>query len=101
MHNRLDFQQFLVSLLGSNRVYFQKPESLKLEFPAFIYAPVKVGDRFADNERYLKRRAYDVQYISKTYDESFVENMLSLPYCELNTTFIVDNLYHFNFTIFY
>lgn len=101
MHKQQEVQSILESILGSRNVYFQPPASVQIKFPAFIYFTGRVNDRFADDSRYLKRRPYEVQYVSKTFDEKFVNDMLELPYCELNTTFKKDNVYHYNFTIYF
>lgn len=101
MHSRLDMQEHLQRLLGSKNVYFQPPEGMRISYPAFVYDHARRADRFANGSRYLKRRSYYVQYISQTYDEAFVENILDQEYCAFDKYFAKDDLYHFNFTMFY
>ena len=38
MANRLDLQALLEDLLGSRNVYYQPPESVKMNYPAIVYA---------------------------------------------------------------
>lgn len=38
MASRLDLQTFLEELLESKNVYFQPPESVKMKYPAIVYA---------------------------------------------------------------
>ena len=38
MANRLDLQALLEDLLGSRNVYYQPPESDKMNYPAIVYA---------------------------------------------------------------
>ena len=38
MASRLDLQTFLEEILESRNVYFQPPESVKMKYPAIVYA---------------------------------------------------------------
>lgn len=38
MGTRLELQSKLVELLGSKHVYYQPPESVKIEYPAIVYS---------------------------------------------------------------
>ena len=47
MANRLDLQALLEDLLGSRNVYYQPPESVKMNYPAIVYALEDIENTFA------------------------------------------------------
>ena len=49
MASRLDLQTFLEELLKSKNVYFQPPESVKMKYPAIVYALDDIENVHADN----------------------------------------------------
>ena len=101
MSNRLDLQAKFEAILGSRNVYFQPPESVKLSYPAIVYAIKDVETTFADNRAYLKAPSYEVTLIDKNPDNVFVEAILDIPYCTFDRHFKVDNLNHYVFTLFH
>ena len=101
MSNRLDLQAKFEAILGSRNVYFQPPESVKLSYPAIVYAIKDVETTFADNRAYLKAPSYEVTLIDKNPDNVFVEAILDIPYCIFDRHFKVDNLNHYVFTLFH
>ena len=101
MSNRLDLQAKFEAILGSRNVYFQPPESVKLSYPAIVYAIKDVETTFADNRAYLKAPSYEVTLIDKNPDNAFVEAILDIPYCTFDRHYKVDNLNHYVFTLFH
>lgn len=101
MSNRLDLQAKFEAILGSRNVYFQPPESVKLSYPAIVYAIKDVETTFADNRAYLKAPSYEVTLIDKNPDNAFVEAILDIPYCTFDRHFKADNLNHYVFTLFH
>ena len=101
MSNRLDLQAKFEAILGSRNVYFQPPESVKLSYPAIVYAIKDVETTFADNRAYLKAPPYEVTLIDKNPDNVFVEAILDIPYCTFDRHFKADNLNHYVFTLFH
>lgn len=53
MANRLDLQALLEDLLGSRNVYYQPPESVKMNYPTIVYALEDIENTFADDGVYL------------------------------------------------
>ena len=53
MANRLDLQALLEDLLGSRNVYYQPPESKKMNYPAIVYTLEDIESTFADDGLYL------------------------------------------------
>lgn len=101
MGTRLQLQTLLETKLGTRNVYFQPGESVKINYPAFVYFLNDIATRKADDITYKSIRKYSVSYISKDPDNTMVDNMLTLPYCSFNRRYIADNLYHDVFDLYY
>ena len=84
MSNRLDFDVILRSLLGSDNVYYQPPESVKMKYTAIKYSVNDIYNRNADNLKYSKKTRYEVVVISKKPDDPVIDKILELnPNCQL------------------
>ena len=101
MANRLDLQALLESLLGSRNVYFQPPESKKIEYPAIVYALDDIENTFADDGVYLSHKKYSVTVINKDPDNIFVDKLAALPTCRFERHYTSDNLNHYAFNIYF
>ena len=80
MSNRLDLQATFEKILGRRNVYFQPPESVKLNYPAIVYAIKDVETTFADNRAYLKAPSYEVTLIDKNPDKVLVKAIMEIQY---------------------
>ena len=100
MRNRLELQSKLEELLGSRHVYYQPPESLKMEYPAIRYSKKKIESRFANNTAYSFSRCYEIIVIDRKPDHLVIEKLLTLPYCTYDRHYVADNLNHDVFTIY-
>ena len=49
MSSRIELQDELENLLGSKNVYYQPPESVKMEYPAIVYRRSNINNNFADD----------------------------------------------------
>ena len=103
MKDRLDLHAKLVELLGSNQVYFQPPESVRMKYPCIVYERDNVDINSADDAKYLKNVRYEAMYISKEPDTNdIIESILdTFKYCRYVRHFVSDNLNHEVFTIYY
>jgi hypothetical protein len=99
MASRLDLQKKLEKILGSRNVYFQPPESIKISYPAIIYRRDNVDILYANDSNYLRHDSYELTYIAEKADDDLVDILLALPYCSFNSDYVVDNLYHYIFTL--
>ena len=95
METRLELQSKLEELLGCRHVYYQSPESVKMEYPAIRYS------ERADNTAYLKHKRYELIVISRKPDEPVIEKLLELPYCSFGTSYKSDNLYHDTLVLYF
>ena len=99
--SRIDLDALLCEILGSEYVYFQPPENVKLHYPCIIYSFSKFDTKKADNIDYLRGKRYDLTLIHRNPDNNVVEKLQNLEYCNLDRTFVTENLYHYAFTLFY
>ena len=98
---RLTLQTKLEDLLGSNHVYYQPPENLKMEYPAIRYSKNDIEDIYASNIKYISRDVYDLIVIDKKPDNPIIDKMFELPYVRFDRHYVADNLNHDVFTIYY
>ena len=101
MASRLELQKKLVELLGYNHVYYQPPESLKIEYPAIVYSKSKIETKKANNATYSKRIRYDITVIDKRPDNPVIDKLMGLPYCSYDRQYKADGLNHDTLTLYY
>ena len=87
-------QTLFEELLGSLNVYFQPPESVKLNYPCIVYERSNVRTGSANNHIYLKHEQYTVTYIDEDPDSEIPDKLLELEYCSFDRHFTSDNLNH-------
>ena len=100
MNNRIDLHNLLLKLAGPN-VYYQIPSNMKMKYPAVKYERGKIDNNHADNIVYSQNTSYTITVISKNPDEPIVEKISKIPTCEYDRDYIIDNLYHTVFKIYY
>lgn len=103
MNNRLELHKKLVELLGSNQVYFQPPENIRMKYPCFVYERSYIDSKYADDKNYSKYVRYELMFISKDPDTNdFIARVLdSFLYCSHTRHFVSDNLNHEVFDLYY
>lgn len=101
MATRIDLQNVLEELLGSRNVYYQPPESLKMSYPAIVYARKTIDNSYANNSVYKQNYAYEITVIDKNPDSEIVNKVSKLPTCRFDRHFKSDNLNHDVFTLYY
>lgn len=99
--SRLDLQTKLEELLGSKNVYYQCPESLKIQYPAILYFKSKIETKKANDSTYLKATRYEVIVIDRKTDNPVIDKLLELPYCSYDRNYKSDNLNHDVLTLYY
>lgn len=98
---RLILQSKLEELLGSDRVYYQPPESITLKYPCILYTPDPFYSRKADNTSYITYNRYHVQHIYKQINGSLYSDIMStFKHVSHDQRHIVDSLYHDEYTIY-
>lgn len=102
MSDRYSLQADLEKLIGSENVYFQPPENIKLKYPCIIYNMSRIQDIHADNKRFFTHIKYDVTIIDSNPDSSLPNDFLNhFRYGSFDRMFINDNLYHYTFGLYY
>lgn len=101
MGTRIELHEILCNILGSRNVYFQPPESVKMQYPCIVYKRSAVNTRFADNEIYMRKKRYTVTVIDKNPDGEIPDKVASIPMCAFDRHFTSDNLNHDVFSIYY
>lgn len=95
-------QEILEKILGSDKVYYQPPENVKIKYPCIIYETGNGVRTPADNKKYLFDQGYSVTYITKNPEQGQVQNgLLELPYCQPERTYKFENLYHWVYFIYF
>ena len=101
MDSRPNLQTMLEQILGSRNVYFQPPESLKLNYPAIVYKRSNIRNTFAGDNVYNQSYFYEITVIDKNPDSEIVNKVSKLPTCRFDRHFKSDNLNHDVFTLYY
>ena len=101
MATRVDLQNVLEELLGSRNVYYQPPESLKMNYPAIVYTRKTIDNSYANNSVYKQNYAYEITVIDKNPDSEIVNKVSKLSACRFDRHFKSDNLNHDVFTLYY
>jgi hypothetical protein len=101
METRLELQSKLEELLGSRQVYYQYPESVKMEYPAIVYSKSNIRTINANDAKYSKINRYDITVISKKPDDPVLDRLLNLPYCSYDRHYVTDNLNHDTFILYF
>ena len=101
MASRLELQEKLEELLGSKSVYYQPPESVKMEYPAIRYSKSRIDVKRADNSIYSKNIRYELIVIDRKPDNPVIDKLLELPYCSYDRGYNADNLNHDVLTIYW
>lgn len=98
---RVELQEYLENLIQNKNVYFQPPESFKINYPCIIYELSNIGSRKADNVKYKIVKEYTVTIIDKNPDSKLFDKMFESDYCRFDRHFVNDNLHHWVFSVFW
>lgn len=101
MASRADLQKELETLLGSRNVYYQAPESVKMEYPAIRYKKSDIDTKHANNQPYTHKRKYEIVVIDRKPDNPVIDKILKLPTSAWLQYYTADNLHHDVLTLYY
>lgn len=101
MADRLELHSVLQELLGSSNVYYQPPESIKMQYDAIRYSKKTIDSKYANDRKYSMIDCYEIIVISRLPDNPVIKKLLSLPYCSYDRHYVADNLHHDVFTIYW
>ena len=94
MGQRQKLHKQLELALGSKRVYYQPPPSVKLEYPCIIYSKTDRELLRADDSVYKSFDRYQVVVLYTDPDLEATDHVLSLPWATYNRHYAVNNVYH-------
>lgn len=97
--DRLSLHDILLDI--TDHVYFQPPESKRLDFPCIVYKRNDVNVKYADNATYMLRKQYIVTVIDLNPDSLIPDAVSKLPNCRFVRFFTKDNLNHDIYNLYY
>lgn len=99
---RAELHEKLVEIMGTGRVHFEPPETVKLSYPCIVYERSAGDTDFANNMPYRFQMRYTLTVISRHADEPINAKLaMSLPSILYNRHFVTDGLHHDVFSIYY
>lgn len=102
MASRIELQVKLESVLGTRNVYFQPPESVKMNYPAIRYEMSGGLEEYADDMVYHKRKRYTITVMDRNPDSLIPDKLQdAFKYCSFDRCYTFENLYHYTFTLYY
>lgn len=101
LERRLKLHSLLCDAIGSNNVYYQPPEDIRMKYPCIVYTHDKNEVLYADNRNYVKLNRYSVTVIDKDPDSRIRDKIEELQFCTYDRHFTSDNLNHFNYTLYF
>lgn len=102
MASRLELHEELCEVLGTRNVYFNTPESVKMQYDAIRYELGGKALKRANNRIYSSTNQYEGVVITRNPDTTIPDAILSrFEMCSFGRPYIADNLNHYPFTIYY
>lgn len=105
---RLKLNDILVDILGTGglptnkqRVYFQPPDTTRIEYPCIIYRRDQQHSIYADNLIHQRHQRYLVTYIDPDPDSTTHLKIADLPSSKHSASFTTQNLNHDSYTVYY
>lgn len=100
MDRRLKLSEMLHDILGTDHVYYDPPETVKMKYPAIVYSRSGIDSKAADNIKYLRNDKFTLIFIRKDSDNSIIDKLLELPYCQHSSEYKTNGLYHDVFNVY-
>lgn len=94
-------QSKLEELLGSRNVYYQPPETLKMNYPCIIYKKRRIEHDYSNDTKYRRKQSYEIIVIDRLPDNDVIDKLLELPYCSYDRPYTSDNLNHDVLTLYF
>lgn len=100
--SRTELHALLVEAAGEgHKVYFQPPASVQMEYPCIVYKVDNMDTLFADNMPYRSTKRYTVTIIDLDPESDISVRVAALPLSSFDRNFVVDNLHHDVFTLYF
>lgn len=83
-------------------VYFQPPETMKLQFPCILYFKTSVPASYANDLIYKYKQGYTVTVVDKDPDSEIAYDIMkNFEYCRIDSFYKSEGLNHTKLTIYY
>lgn len=90
---------YLSALLPDVNLYFQPPESVKINYPCIVYSIDNIFTAHADNRPYKVKTRYSLMLITTNPEDPALQTLISIPSARFERSYVNDNLYHFIVTV--
>lgn len=97
--DRLQLHEKLKAIVPN--VYFQQPPSQGLVYPCIIYKRDAESTDHANNTLYRRKKRYQVEVIDRNPDSTIPDDVSKLPFCSFSRFFVVDNLNHDVYNLYF
>lgn len=94
MRTRIELHNQLKTLLGSDNVYYQPPENIKIQYPAIIYAKKNIDVINANDSIYYKNIDYSITVLDTRPDNKVIDKILSLNNARFERHYFMNSLNH-------
>lgn len=102
MASRLELHEELCDILGSRNVYFQPPESIKLNYPCIIYSKSGIYANNANDNTYKKVNQYSLTVIDQDPDTDIPDKIIDhFNMCSFDREYTSDYLNHYVLNLYY
>jgi hypothetical protein len=102
MAQRLELHALFAGILGTDdRVYFQPPPTVKMEYPCIVYSRDYQFIDYADDKPYVHMKRYQVTVIDRDPDSAIPDKLSHLPLCVYDRFYTADNLNHDVYKLFF
>lgn len=102
MGSRLELHDEFIELLGSRNVYYQPPASVLMQYKCIRYNRSTDDVKHANNRIYTSTKCYEGVVIGYDPDDDLPDRLRQhFQMCSLGKPYVVNNLYHFPFTLYY
>lgn len=101
MGTRLELQELLKTILGSDNVYFQPPPTIQMNYPCIVYRRDDIRTEYAGNNPYSHKTRYTVTVIDRNPDSTIHREIGKLPLSSFDRFYAADNLNHDVYSLFF
>lgn len=82
-------------------VYFQPPETIKMEYPCIVYELSGENVIYADDRPYHRMNHYEAILIDRNPDTKLTGPLGDLKFSKFDRFYTADNLNHYVYDIYY
>lgn len=100
--SREELSKILRRIQGNDNIYFQPPETIKMEYDAIDYSISNKHIKRADNRAYLTYNKYTLICISHKKENPVVQKLIEeLPMCSYDRGYAQNNLWYDVLTVYF